>query len=234
MSKSLRLVLATALLGSASAGAVPAADDGPSADLASRLRAEAERLASGSASDPLRALAGGGDEAPAGLTDEQVAACKRLDETARAVIRAWLVRGLDRDTPPPAGELSARLGERGARLRQLVVAHAEAIAIEGILSPAQSRRWRPAKLTAARPLAGRYGLLPSPNDKPPETILEVDRALRFLARRLADKDYPASLLFGVMAEPGATSRPTPEQAELIARLDEVARLACRATAAPRP
>jgi hypothetical protein len=73
------------------------------------------------------------------LSPEQRHSIGLLDELTRAIVRDWIIRGLD-DTGPQ--ELVERLGERGIRIRRDIVAHAEAIASHGILSADQVGRLR--------------------------------------------------------------------------------------------
>ena len=129
--------------------------------VASEIRAAIERLETGHASDFFADLARRSTEDPLGLSVSQAELVRQLDELVRESLRAWLLSGLDKQPPTGPEELSQRLGETGARLRRAVIAHAEAIALEGILTPRQAKRYR-ALLTkpGMPPLRGRYLLIP--------------------------------------------------------------------------
>ena len=83
-------------------------------------------------------LADPDDKTELHLSDQQRDLARQLDELTRDLIRAWLIRDLDADHPPKLALLSERLSERGDRLRDRVIAHAEAIALDGILTPEQA------------------------------------------------------------------------------------------------
>ncbi len=80
-----------------------------------------------------------------GLTPEQTALASRLEVLARDVQREWLLRGIAKEPPPkelanapPTREMMDRVADRGWRLRASVVAHAEDIVLQAVLSPEQS------------------------------------------------------------------------------------------------
>ena len=163
------------------------------------------------------------------LSPEQTELTRRLDDTARSLVRAWLLRSLDRNPAPSAEELAERLGERGARLLRTVVGHAEAIVLEAVLAPVQVRRVRSgARLTAAKPMSGRYGMLPSPTfDHPPQTAAEFDWRVRSLAGSLKDRHDRASMLFRIITTPERVSLGlAADQLATTRQLDDLARAVC--------
>jgi hypothetical protein len=196
------------------------------AELVVKLKAEAARLGSGHASDTFAYL-DRSDEGGIILSTEQRGLVRRLDEVTRAVLCDWLLRGLDVQPLPPVDALAERLGEQANRHRQAVIAHAESMALEAILAPAQVRRL-PRAFHKSKPLAGRYGQLPSANDKPPQTAIDVELGLRSLAQKLDDPKFPSSELFGIIIdrEKGPTGLPA-ERIELARRLDDLSRMICR-------
>ena len=153
---------------------------------------------------------------------------RRLDETARAVLRNWLLRGLDDEQVPPRAELAERLGDSGIQLRVRVISHAEAIAGEGILSPDQARRWRPGYPPAGRLMDGRYALFSAALNTPPKTAFDADSMIRATAAQLIEGRFPASQIFGIIVtRDGGLAGLTIEEARLARDLDELARAACR-------
>jgi hypothetical protein len=198
-------------------------------ELVSKLRAEAARLEPEYVFDSFAALAKPDPGGPLSLSPEQAELVRRLDGTARAVLRAWLLRGLDQKPTPPAAELVDRLAGHGAKVREAVIAHAEAIARETILNPAQARNWGRAGAAIVGPLPGRYPELPLASDKPPETAADYDLVVRSRASKLNDSTFPASELFGIIIRNGSGPLGlSAEQLALTRRLDELARSVCRA------
>ena len=104
-----------------------------------KLRDEAAKMGTARFSKLFSALSDKKIRAELRLTAEQADLAGRLEKLTRDVIKAWLLRDLDATPPPSADVLSQRLSERGDRLRTRIVAHAEAMLIEGILTPRQRR-----------------------------------------------------------------------------------------------
>ena len=151
----------------------------------------------------------------------------RLDELSRDIIRAWLLRGLEKGSLPPEGELSARLGSAGKAFRESVVKQAEAIALEGLLTPSQAKKWRTTSGRSAGLRKGRYGPLPSTADKPPRTTDDCEWAVRSMAGALNRNGATSSLLMKIVAGANPTLAQSDEQLALALRLDELARLVSR-------
>jgi hypothetical protein len=126
--------------------------------LKAQLKAESSKIESAELSRLFTALADPNKKGEFRLSKQQVDRVHELDVLTRDVIRAWLVRDLDAEPPPTLTALAARLSETGNRLRARLIAHAEAIVLEGILAPEQARLLRPATGRKAEPLlAGRNG-----------------------------------------------------------------------------
>jgi hypothetical protein len=145
---------------------------GAATDIVTQLRAEADRLKKGHAShffDALNAAIESGDrraisaQLPPMLKNDgeairnalrAPALVQQADRTARAVLEFHLKHALAQGTKPP--DL-----EEWKRLKARVVAHAEAIVLEGVLRPNEVRRWRPqASKPLAPQLSGRYSIIP--------------------------------------------------------------------------
>ncbi len=73
------------------------------------------------------------------LPNEQRAVVQRVNELAAAIKEAWLTRGLDRGTMPKWSVLADRYVSSDRALDSLD-AHAEAIVLDGILTPEQAGR----------------------------------------------------------------------------------------------
>ncbi len=217
-----------AIAAKADAQKVARSFDAKRGEIIAELKAEAARLERGSISDVFADLGNPGEIGRLRLSAEQADLARRLDEAARAVVRAWLLRGLDSGTPPSTAELAERLGEPGGRLRNAVAAHSEAVAREAVLTRHQNRKTRTASGSAAGVLPGRYGLLPSLNDKPPQTAVDFNSMIRGMAAGLKNPKIPASELFGILTA-GAKGPPglSTEQLQLVRALDELARTVCR-------
>ena len=180
--------------------------DAKRGEIIAELKAEAARLERGSISDVFADLGNPGEIGRLRLSAEQADLARRLDQAALAVVRAWLLRGLDSGTPPLTAELAERLGEPGGRLRNAVAAHSEAVAREAVLTRHQNRKTRTASGSAAGVLPRRYGLLPSLNDKPPQTAVDFNSMIRGMAAGLKNPKIPASEIFGILTA-GARDRP---------------------------
>jgi hypothetical protein len=205
------------------------AQQAPTEDRLGRLRAEASGLEHGHVSGLFVYLADREAGEQLNFSPAQVDLARRLDETGRSVLRSWLLRGLDKQPTPPSAESAGKLGEQWSELRKIVIAQTEAIALEAVLVPAQGRRVRSVvKLTAARPLSGRYFRLLSADEKPPQTAADLDWAVRSLAGKLNDPRFPASELFGILTSPEKGPLDlSAGQIELVRRLEEVTRAVCR-------
>jgi len=196
-------------------------------DIAARLRAEAAHLETGHASELLAALSDRDTVASLRLSKTQVELAARLDQLARDIQRAWLVRGLDRQPSPPAAEMAERLSERGRRLRTGVVRQAEAIALEGVLEPDQTRRLLGrAGRRPLRSMASGYRSFSVPaSQTPPEEKGLADRQIRGWIQNLATPGYQPSELYKVFlgeGERGALGL-SDEQTALIRRLERATR-----------
>jgi hypothetical protein len=122
------------------------------AKLSAALRAEASTLTATSRSRLFADLGDMNIAKKLGSSAEQRNLAGRLGDLTRETIRGWLLRDLEALPPPPATILADRLSERGDRARARIVAHAESIALEGILEPGQARSWRKAAGRRAEPL----------------------------------------------------------------------------------
>jgi hypothetical protein len=113
---------------------------GETAEIKKGLQKEVSRLDNESPSTMLARLTGP-DQAGAEsrLSAEQMGLVVRLDKLTRAILGDWLLRGLEKSD---SKDLVERLTDRGLRVRKEIVAHAEAIALEGILTPDQVDRLR--------------------------------------------------------------------------------------------
>ncbi len=155
-----------------------------------------------------------------GLSGEQRELAGRLDDLTRELIGAWLRRDLQAVPLPRAAVLAERLSERGVRLRARLVAHAESIALEGILDPGQARRWRHTAGRRAQPL------LTGPSARPPLTVVaedarsdELAAELRAMAPRAQTR---AGSVFVELLGAGGASPPVmlpKEEKALVSRLD---------------
>ncbi len=123
-----------------------------------KLRAEAAATDTGKNSRVFSALSEPRARSELKLSAPQIGMVTQLEKLTRDVIRAWLLRGLDATPPPPPDVLAERLSERGDRLRWRIVAHSEALVIQGILTPGQQQIFL--KQTGRKPerlLPGRFG-----------------------------------------------------------------------------
>jgi hypothetical protein len=122
------------------------------------LKAEATKVGTSSVSPLFAAIADPNISRDLLLSSEQKELVRRLHELTRDVIKAWLLRGLDSDPAPAPAVLVERLAESGDRLRDRLVAQADAIVYECVLNPAQARILRKATgQKAPALLAGRNG-----------------------------------------------------------------------------
>jgi hypothetical protein len=89
---------------------------------------------------------------PEALSKAQQSLVRQMEELRAAIARAWLTRGIGEKTLPPRSALFERVAWSD-RVRASVCTHAEAIALEGVLSPEQADRvvvgtWKTARLLA--------------------------------------------------------------------------------------
>ena len=201
-------------------------------EIVAKLRAEAARLKTGHTSDLFARLSDSDNILSLKLSTAQVDLINQLDLVVRDVQMAWLTHGLDRAPLPRSVELSERLSEKGNRVRDILVRHAESIALEMVLEPKQANRFlRRIGRPSPRLSAGRYPkiLIPS-DDRPPTDLGGFDFRIRGQVRLLTKPSFAVSELFKIMLgqkEP-AQGRPdalqlAKEQSELIRGLNEVAR-----------
>ncbi|MHC5539470.1 hypothetical protein ACYOEI_14730 [Singulisphaera rosea] len=147
----------------------------------SKLRAEAKKTTEAELSKLFTWLEDVKNQEHIGLSKSQVELIRQFKTLTRDIIRAWLLRDLDAKTAPAASILEERLSERGVRLRARLAAHAEAIVLEGILTPRQAERSRRATSRKAEPLLfGHYGLQPMPVDLSERTLTELVDELRVM------------------------------------------------------
>lgn len=211
-----------------------------------RLKAEAARIEKAEVSPLFTALPRLAGDPAFRLQEGQIQLCRKSQALARDIVRAWLLRGLDRKSSPEAGKLEARLSNRGVKLREGIFSHVEEMALRGILTPEQSRLW----LTRSgakprRPLRGRVEVQ-IPNIPPDsQTSADLARDLKsqakglprsgevfvvILGRLWIDEEYPdgvdkidpkvkESFLDGDL--PAVVL--DPDQTGLARRLDELAR-----------
>jgi hypothetical protein len=122
-----------------------------------KLRREAAKVATANFSQLFSALSDGKIRPALKLSARQADLADRLEKLTRDVVSAWLLRDLDA-TPPPPDVLEERLSARGDRLRARIIAHAEAMATEAILTPRQGRTLSGAIGRKVGPLLGyRFG-----------------------------------------------------------------------------
>ncbi len=202
------------------------------AEYTARLKAEAARVERGHVSDLFAALMESNSERSHGMSREQAELTGRLEETTRAILRAWLLRGLDEQPALSPRELADRISEPGQQVRQSVIAHAEAIVLQGVMTPSQAARWWQGPRRGARKLlAGRYALTHEPTDSPPiETAERFDGAIRGEARGLLNPSVCASQLFSIIAlrKDGVATELAVGELALAHQLDEVTRHVLRA------
>jgi len=191
------------------------------------IRSELHQLETGHVSDFFAALCKPDDARnPARLSREQAELIRRLDDVGRDAVRIWLTRLLKQGTP----SLTA---DQVERFRAGIIAHAEAVAREAILTPAQARRWRAVvTLPAERPLVGRYPLFAETvsDNLPPDNLRRARNEIHCEAVYLSRQGDPAaSELFTSVLTGGkdAIPRLTAEQSGLIQRLEKLARDAQR-------
>ena len=108
----------------------------PADAVVSKIRSELRRIEGGHASDFLAALSRPDEDGAQGrLSNEQAELIRRLDDLGKDAASMWLTRMLEEgpsSLTPDQVELS--IGR--------VAAHVEAMAIEAVLTPTQTRRWR--------------------------------------------------------------------------------------------
>lgn len=178
--------------------------------------------------------------------DDQVQLCRDLEILARDVVRAWLLQAVDADSPLRVEEIEGRLGDRGRMLREVIFAQAEAIVLQGILTPDQVQLWHEKSKTqpSARPNLSR-NVKPGPPPPRSETIETLSQRLRVTAASLGrggrvfpytlgslgfDQTYPnfdaldpaeQSELMKGRSSPIMTA--SPKQTALLRRLDDLTR-----------
>ena len=130
-----------------------------------RLRAEAAEVEKAEVSPLFAALPRLAGDPTFRLREEQIQHCRKLEALARDVVRAWLLRGLDRESLPEASEMEDRLSGPGTKLREAIFAHFEAMAFQGILTPEQLHLWL--KTSGAKPRRPLHGRLELPTEEVP-------------------------------------------------------------------
>jgi hypothetical protein len=167
----------------------------PPDEIASKLGKEVARLETCFVSEFFAALSkseGAGD--PAGISREQAAVIRGLDEVARDALRSWSARGLEKGGTPASPE-------QFERMKQSVVAHAEAVVLEAVLTADQAKHWRGRiSRPGIPPLTGRYPTIPyNYNDERPlQTLGDFDATIRSKATYLSWEHGSASDLFAIL------------------------------------
>jgi hypothetical protein len=192
------------------------------AEFSAALRAEASNVDMAKYSKLFADLADVQTGEKLALSADQSKLVRNLNELTRDIIRAWLLRYLDAVPPPPATILAERLSDRGDGLRARLVAHAESIALEGILSPAQARQWRKVAGRRAQPLLiGSGGLRPTKvvdeGVSAEKLAAELDAMLPMYPRA----GFVFSATLGKFSWPPSLVLPK-QQEKLVRRLDELA------------
>ena len=195
----------------------------PDTQVVSTRRTAVPHADAGHASDFFAALAR--RDAAAGsicLSSDQSQLAGRLDQLTREVLRAWQIRSADQEPFRSSPESIERF-------RRGVVAHAEAIVLEAVLTSAQAKHWRGAATQPRIPqLAGRYSLIQESQSDvlPPETLGEFDQVIRGEGNALKPgRGIVASDLFSVALESDSLEKVGLSAPELVLvrQLDEVAR-----------
>lgn len=217
------------------------------AAIEARIRTEAAKVERAEVSPLFTAITGSKPDPELHLRYEQVELCRKLESLARAVVRGWMLRGLDADPPPQASQLEARLADQGEKLHEGVFAQAEAMALEGILGPEQASAWYEKSHTKPRSRQlSRTGVRAGDPPAETETAETLSRALRVtvgdlghsgavfdltLAPPWLDKLHPEGFESleparrqELMKEPNSPQvLLTPEQAGSLRRLDDLTR-----------
>jgi hypothetical protein len=152
------------------------------AALLAKLKAKAAKEESAELSKLFSVLRDPKKTAALGLSKDQVELAGRLEQLARDIIKAWLLRELDSGPPPSTDAQLERLSEHRDRVRARVVIQAEAIVLDGILTTEQLRVCRKATgLKPGRPAPGRFGSpqVPAPDEN--STPEELAAAVQYYA-----------------------------------------------------
>jgi hypothetical protein len=168
-----------------------------------------------------------------GLSSEQRTSIERLDTIARAVVRGWLLREMgDARTKRMAEHLS----DRSIRLKGRITAHAEALALQGILTARQADQVRSKNV----PAAGSDSKLPSDRTEQKrqrssdrstglafsrDEVARLKSTLEGEARALYINNDHVSDYFSVFTDSHHAEelRLSPEQSRLIGELDRLTR-----------
>ncbi len=191
------------------------------AKLSAELRTEAAKLAAVSRSKLFADLGDVEVAKKLALSAEQRDQAGRLDELTRDVIRAWLLRDLDAMPPPPVAVLAARLSDRGERFRARLGAHAESIALEGILSLDQARLWRKLAGRWEQPLLPRRFAHVPATKMPTEDVPYADLVAEL--RGAVSSESGPGPLFGMLLgdQHGTPAMLSKEQQTVVRRLEEL-------------
>jgi len=177
------VLISTSLALAAQARGAPTDDSVPQgspSELSARLRDEATRMGTAKLSPLFTILADPNQRRELRLSEQQLDFARQLEAVTRDIIRAWLIRDLDEVPHPPGSELARRIGEQGERSRGRLISHAEAIALQGILTPGQGRTLlRAVGQKPAALLPGRHGVsrMMAADEERPAT--ELAEALRY-------------------------------------------------------
>jgi hypothetical protein len=117
--------------------------------------------------------------------------------------------------------LAERLSEQGSRFRDHLVAHAESIALEGILTPGQAFLWRKTAGRKADPLIpARSGPVPARRIENEEPIADLVAELQCSVPLYPRAGSVFSAALGLGIRPPSLALPQ-EQEKLVRRLDEL-------------
>lgn len=181
-----------------------------------RRQVEVAREGGAELSKLFTALASPRVKAEVALSPEQADLIGRLDVLTRDIVRGSLILPADNPRPRPGPGTAGQ----GISVRDRLIAHAEAIAVEGILTPRQSGRLKKASDTKASPLLPPVaGPVVARSADDESTTAELVLALRDQAASLHPHAGRAfSVLLGRQGRVLGIEL-TKEQADLIGRLD---------------
>ncbi len=223
------------------------ARSGDSYDLIqSKVRAEAAKLDKINVSPLFAATTTASADPALRLRSKQVEICRKFESLTRDIIRTWLLRGLDAAPYLDAGQIEARLSDRGVSLREDVVSHAEAMILEGVLDPDQAQVWYKASRTKPKPSQPSRSTPRSVSGLNTSTTAQLIHYLKVDAQAPRDLGGVFNLIPGAFVEggkiagqfdfsgrdnkrqspengAGRKSDPTPEQVSLSGRLESLAK-----------
>jgi hypothetical protein len=156
-----------------------------------------------------------------------------LDEVTRTILRSWLLRGPDEAHPRDPAE---RLTDQEALRQREIVAHAEAMALQGVLTTSQASKLRsklsqrqtsPTETTSNQPAKRK---LPSRKQSArgtltQEEITQLKTAIESEARVLRfTQDHSSNYFASLTGKPSAQALGlSTEQSQMLNRLDQLTR-----------